>query len=509
MDLMGSNTMHTEEAFQRMWGDSIKAVKCQQHARITYGDFLLLMKGQTKEAPSQELDRELKTNVSALHALNARANLGVVLESSGEGEEMASPEHVVTLPSGDQVTSDGVIREATAGRLSLPLQNITEGVPLETVTEGEPMALPFRSSVPPPSGTQSAPNTPTGQRHMISLEDDADSPVATHAGFGVHGQDLTPPETPERGAQDYVTPLSDDRYTVNLPGNFEGIMVPGLPIARPDPYTRKRSKSLGGDDHVNNTSSSNLSTEGKEASSDLHSLADAVLDMIVPEAHHHASSGRSDLDTLVKDESKTPLVVNRKLYRAHRQLRLSVLEASKRFEEQQAAHARDVLLAQHEAEGKINDANNMQVIHAGLVMRHGERKHISSEAIRSLLRENQRQQQALVEKFSKRGGRGKRIRKKTVSDMAGMLSSMGQEEMGNIASRAMASEELAEPPALQESLSASDVLSSSSLQPPDEVEGQIRHATVPGEFRKTYDPFSRVGQYGSGSAWDSAYPEAH
>jgi hypothetical protein len=502
MDLMGSNTMHTEEAFQRMWGDSIKAVKCQQHARITYGDFLLLMKGQTKEAPSQELDRELKTNAATLHALNARGTLGVVLEAPGEAEEKAGADQ----PGGDQAIGDGV----TTGRFSLPLQNITEGVPLETVTEGEPIALPFRASVPPPSGTQSAPNTPTGQRHMISMEEDADSPGAPDAGFRVHGQSLTPPETPERGAKDYVTPLSDDRYTVNLPGNFEGIMVPGLPIARPEPYTRKRSKSLGGDDHINNTSNSNLSTDGKEATSgDLHSLADAVRDMIVPEAHHNATSGRPDLDTVVRDESKTPLVVNRKLYRAHRQLRLSVLEASKRFEEQQAAHARDVLMAQHEAEGKINDANNTQVIHAGLVMRHGERKHISSEAIRSLLRENQRQQQALVEKFSKRGGRGKKIRKKTVSDMAGMLSSMGQEEMGSIATRAMASEELAEPPALLESVSATDVMSSSSLQPPDEVEGQIRHATVPGEFRKTYDPFSRVGKYGSGSAWDSAFPEAH
>jgi hypothetical protein len=508
MDLMGSNTMHTEEAFQRMWGDSIKAVKCQQPARITYGDFLLLMKGQTKESPSQELDRDLKTNASTLLALNARGTLGVVLEASGEAEEKASNDLVMTPPSGDQFTSDGGLREATAGRLSLPLQNITEGVPLETVTEGEPIALPFRASIPPPSGTQSAPNTPTGQRHMISMEEDMDSPVAMDAELGVQGQNLTPPETPERGARDYVTPLSDDRYTVNLPGSFDGIMVPGLPIARPEPYTRKRSKSLGGDDHINNTSNSNLSTEGKEATTELHSLADVVRDMIVPEAHHHAANSRTDLDNVVRDETKTPLVVNRKLYRAHRQLRLSVLEASKRFEEQQAAHARDVLLAQHEAEGKVNDANNTQVIHAGLVMRHGERKHISSEAIRSLLRENQRQQQALVEKFSKRGGRGKRIRKKTVSDMAGMLSSMGQEEMGNIATRAMASEEMTEPPALQESLSASDVVSP-SLLPPDEVEGQIRHATVPGEFRKTYDPFSRVGKYGAGSEWDSAYPVAH
>lgn len=507
MDLMGSNTMHSEEAFQRMWGDSIKAVKCQQHARITYGDFLLLMKGQTKDTPSQELERELNTSATTLQAVNSRANvLGVVHEAPTEGEErMVSPEQVFNLPSGDQVTSDGRIRDAPPTLLSLPLENITEGVPLETVTDGELVALSFRSSGTLPSGTQSAPTTPTGQRHMVKLEDDMDSPVAMDTGYAVNGQSLTPPQSPERGVHDYVTPSAENRFTVSLPSNVEGIMVPGLPIARPDPYTRRRSKSLGGDDAVKDNSNSNMSAETKDA--DLHTLADAVLDMIVPEAHHHATAVPSSLDVVVKDETKTPLVVNRQLYRAHRQLRLSVLEASKRFEEQQAAHARDILIAQHEAEGKTNDSNN-KVIHAGLVMRHGEKKHISSEAIRSLLRENQRQQQALVEKFSKRGGRGKRIRKKTVSDMAGMLSSMGQDDMGSLATRAMASEELTEPPALQASVTASDI-PMSHLQPSDEVEGQIRHATVPGEFRKTYDPFSREGKYGAVAAWDSAYPTPH
>merc|ERR1712003_332806 len=48
MDLMGSDAIQSEEAMRRMWGDSIKAVKCQ-HARIAYEDFLLLMKGQTKD----------------------------------------------------------------------------------------------------------------------------------------------------------------------------------------------------------------------------------------------------------------------------------------------------------------------------------------------------------------------------------------------------------------------------------------------------------------------------
>jgi hypothetical protein len=50
MDLMGSDALQSEDDMRRMWGDSIKAVKCQ-HARITYDDFLLLMKGQSQELP--------------------------------------------------------------------------------------------------------------------------------------------------------------------------------------------------------------------------------------------------------------------------------------------------------------------------------------------------------------------------------------------------------------------------------------------------------------------------
>jgi hypothetical protein len=45
----------------------------------------------------------------------------------------------------------------------------------------------------------------------------------------------------------------------------------------------------------------------------------------------HKSIGK-----VIKDDSKSPLVVNRSLYRAHRDMRLAVLEASKRFEEKRA-----------------------------------------------------------------------------------------------------------------------------------------------------------------------------
>ena len=47
MDLMGNDATQSEDAMRRMWGDSMKA--CQnKDAHITYDDFLLLMKGQTR-----------------------------------------------------------------------------------------------------------------------------------------------------------------------------------------------------------------------------------------------------------------------------------------------------------------------------------------------------------------------------------------------------------------------------------------------------------------------------
>ena len=47
----------------KMWGDSMKAVNCSE-ARITYDDFLLLMKGQTREA---ENDLDDSRRSSSLH----------------------------------------------------------------------------------------------------------------------------------------------------------------------------------------------------------------------------------------------------------------------------------------------------------------------------------------------------------------------------------------------------------------------------------------------------------
>merc|ERR1712176_1390282 len=187
--------------------------------------------------------------------------------------------------------------------------------------------------------------------------------------------------------------------------------------------------------------------------------------------------------------------VNRKLYRAHRQMRLAVLEASKRFEEQQAAHAKEVILSQREAE----DANS-NVVPAGLVMRRGHKGQVSSEQVKCLLRKEASQQQVLVEKATKRGGRGKRSRKKTISDMSGMLqSSLTQDEMGAVAVRASSQEKLIPHPIEESKALDNNALDNNALDnntvlsqqetgvseetaPTEDEDAQIRRATIPGNF---------------------------
>ena len=199
-------------------------------------------------------------------------------------------------------------------------------------------------------------------------------------------------------------------------------------------------------------------------------------------------------------KNKNGLTVNLQLYHAHRQMRLSVLEASQKFEEDQARRARDTLIARKQA---------------GLVMRHGHKVQVTSEAIRKYLKENKAEQQVLVEKANKRGGRGRRNRKKTVSDLNAMLSpSYGQDEMVEVAKRATLT------PTLSRSVRAA--LEADTMEVPDLksksfeegtsmdenqviaevpslelIDKAIRKATVPGEFRETADPFGVNGLYGA------------
>jgi len=119
------------------------------------------------------------------------------------------------------------------------------------------------------------------------------------------------------------------------------------------------------------------------------------------------------------DEVKSPLIVNRQIYRAHRQMRLAVLDASKRFEDGRAQR----VLREHQMKQSNNGAER---VGAGLIMRHKQKRKISLEEVRKILQKRQKEQQTLLVKARRVSGRR---RKKTVSDLSGMMAVPFQQPM--------------------------------------------------------------------------------
>lgn len=484
---MGSDAALSEDDMCRMWGDSIKTGK-GQHARITYDDFLLLMKGQTKESPSHELNRELENSASALVGAT---RLDVVSESDIACEESSvkSDEASTTMANDD--TADGTIVPPAMPAVSL---------------DHSPLGVPLLQP------SQSAPNTPEDHRRTLDMEmridsllcSDADDDHIFSSGPGVPGSSasLTPPMSPSRGIQDYCTPGAQRRSFVELKElKSSNLDIPGLPsfrpsggLEKPSIYTRGRSRSVG-DDHDTPEKTSVRDIDESNKLSVVAEVAEAVHDLTLPETNHSHTS--ININGIKDDQSKSNLVVNRKLYRAHRQTRLAILEASKRFEEQQAEHAKEIIMAARD------DDDRHGMIQAGLVMRHGIKKQVSSKAIRALLEQNRTQQRVLVEKANRRGGRGRRSRKKTNSDMSGMLGSTGADDFGAIVRKASLEQSIPE----DSTKMNEDILMYEDMSPEQEAEeagevdlpdlSQLRAATVPGEFRKTSDPFGKQGQYGA------------
>ena len=98
--------------------------------------------------------------------------------------------------------------------------------------------------------------------------------------------------------------------------------------------------------------------------------------------------------------------------------------------------------------------------------------------------QQQNKQQQQVETATRRGGRGRRSRKKTVSDMSAMLASVPPVEMVMDPAPPFAT-------ANSESDKVSGGLSQSGIQSDSK---QLYHLkpTTPGVFRKTIDPFSEM-----------------
>ena len=319
------------------------------------------------------------------------------------------------------------------------------------------------------------------------LEDDEDN--ATPYGTFVLGEsspqletmlnestitNLTPPQSPVRGPSDYVTPGRDSFHPKLISYRVPSLPpVPGtLPGARAFhtslmqcPFTdyptdsltraalsRGRSVSLDERDTLKEEADYRKSHDSRQA--------------MIPE---HTTC-LSDIDRVVQDETKTPLVVNRTLYRAHREFRHAFTEACKQFEDEQIRRAKETLRAQESASAKHT---------AGLVMRHGQA--LSDQSIKKFLAETIEEQQMQVDQANRRGGRGRHSRKKTTSDMSGMLSGPSLPSTPEIGDR----KKLAN----QEALARIEEDECKVSEHPDD-DTVLRRPTIPGEFRRTtYDPF--------------------
>jgi len=549
MDLMGNDASQSEDAMRRMWGDSMEA--CQnKDAHITYDDFLLLMKGQTRECArpgavpvgmmpamtslSGGLGAGLGAGLGDLHTLHE-----VHAEDQSHSHEEASPDvdavsgpsqdEVLVLPSGGVVSvADGAVtglRSKATKRLSTG-SGASGGGASKRGSIGEDRSSHRGSMGSASSRNQSspgvsltAPNTPLVYGKMgpdileaplsMDTDDDDDEKISEEAdkklrfrimdengmvssvpnlgSEGVNGGDFTPPQTPTRGAVDFITPISQ-RDKLQSPASLQQDGTSSLPRLDRPGLSRRRSRSVDDQDRVEEDDASAPRLIGLLP-------ADSSRAILMPEHLHN----KPEVDTIIKDKTKTPLVVNRQLYRAHRQMRLAVLEASKRFEEQRA---------EMEIE-RLKAANPRPVPSAGLTMRHGHKKELSSESLQHIMMQNQQDEKKNLEKASRRSGRGRRSRKKTVSDMAGMLSSVPPEELIMDPTPSKADKAAADAKMKKEQFNESnhsDSMPAESSMPAatgldrgvtDSAAYEAKQhyhlkPTTPGVFRRTVDPFSEM-----------------
>lgn len=275
-----------------------------------------------------------------------------------------------------------------------------------------------------------------------------------------------------RGPTDYITPTVG-RSTINpalLPNLAPpDLSLPGLPTIGPykPPSTRGRSVSMDETrPRANSVEETDLlAPKGEAKKRPIVFKGDSRRAMAIPEHTHTVS----DIDRAIDDKSKTPLVVNRKLYRAHREFRHAVTEACKRFEDEQMRRAKETLKAREDASARHTYKSKLP---AGLVMRHGQA--LSEQSIKCFLKKTLEEQQKKIDGANRRGGRGRRSRKKTISDMSGMMGGP------------------ALPQAAVDARKTVPVIKEEALEPAKENENLLRNPTKPGEFRKTnYDPFQR------------------
>ncbi len=380
MDLIGNGAMHSEEVLRQMWGE---AAINNADAYITYEDFLLLMKGQSKPTKPTQLPLQPVFN-----------------------------------------------------QQKLPLQPV-----IEVAHE------PIESSI---SKTRSSFGFVPSPTSFEEEEEHSDGPICMDDSDGDDG--LVNPEFSEAMRhQNSGVVLKDSLAPVTVsPANSRG-----------------RSKSVG--------------EEEKEspATTPTAYKMNSLRAINLPE--HGANDEK--LNLILNDMSKSTLVVNRELYRAHRSMRLAVLEASKRLEEEHQRRAREEIRKEQARTRKPG---------AGLIMRHGGE--LSADAIKQFVAQRKKEEQQKVQEAKSRGGR-RHNRNKTASDIRGMFGNSGSEvsnltlppQREKTAAGGIPTFNQARPPLMPATPTKESIA-------PDLPElPEMRGATKPGQFRKTHDPFRRFG----------------
>jgi hypothetical protein len=406
-----------------MWGET---------PLINYEDFVLLMKGQKKLDGSN-----LRSSLQSVQG----SALSEILE---DDEENATPYGSFVL-------------EESSSQLKSMLTEPSLDVPAMDLSRNS-------NTIDMVYNSLSAPPTPLhyGKR----FDDIDDSPLSAQCTVSFNEQyteskmtnNLTPSHSPVRGPSDYVTPsVGRESFHPKLDSHLS-LPLPPLSRARAfhaslaegpaSDYSTRPSLSRGRS--VSLDEKDTLKEEAESRKSFLTKLDSDSRQAMIPE---HATC-ISDIDRVAQDETKTPLVINRTLYRAHREFRLTLTEACKRFEDEQMRRAKETLRAKESAGAKYT---------ASLVMRHGQA--LSDESIKKFLAETMEEQRKQVDQANRRGGRGRHSRKKTNSDMSGMLSGPATPFSPEIKQTVMAPIN-------------------------EEDDTVLRHPTIPGEFRTTsYDPF--------------------
>lgn len=462
MDLLGDEAFDSEDDMVKCWAESMKDVDCKT-ALITYEDFVLLMKGQNRDKPS--LRRSITMN---MEPTDMQDLLSPVPEHDAEMDEEADESEEFPRAVGQ---SDSFDRSDIERSPSIELEN--------ALLAGSPKKVSFLRQ-----GSNSAPATPNhiGRRFddieqnsppLLNLSSDAldQDGVRFAPGTIVRMPDLnlTPPQTPVRGPSDYVTPTVG-RPSID-PKLMSKLAPPELNLPLPASFdttpaalsSRNRSTSMDEKETL-------ASKKAAEMRKNLLFKRDSRRAMPIPEHTHN----KSDIESAIQDKELTPIVVNRKLYRAHREFRHAITEACKRFEAEQIRRAKETLRAQENGGAKQT---------AGLVMRHGQG--LSEASIKNFLKKTMEEQEKLLNESTRRGGRGRRSRKKTMSDMSGMFASPVPADDTNLRSSAGHASQ-------NTTVELPTVEKPKNLAPVKENENLLRNPTKPGEFRKTnYDPFQR------------------